>query len=1063
VSDIAYCCQSYRRQRFARRETELSMQTSNDSRLGTTVENYRLLSVLGAGSMSVVYLAQRTDDPRVLVAVKILRFQGISSPEDHAAFRMRFLREARAAGQLRNEYILPVLSSGDEGDLAYMVMPVIVGGTLATRLANQPQPVPLGEIARYLIQLASAIDYAHEQGIIHRDIKPSNILLDEHGHVYLTDFGIARLFDSGDNALTRESAPTLTRTGQVLGTPYYMAPEQIQARPAGPAADIYALGVVLYQMVTGQVPFHGDTPLAIALQHLQDAPSAPSLLRHELPAPLEAVILRAMAKNPAERYASATELSDAFQAGLADMGDPMATRAPAETWPFSTHFASSASTVAAPVATPLPHTSSLPDKLAGLTIDGYHIGAVIESDDLGTVFMATRDDSDSPVRMRFLGVPDLSPKQLASYLLQFEQQAHDLAALRHPNLAPVVAYGAHEGQPYLVTPDNQGVAISVELAQHGAAELSTIADFLDQVVAGLEAGRRRGFLHLSLTADRVFRQEDGRVIVTDVGVRGLLDMEDAEGEQSAPLASSDANTPEQLMGNPVGAYTDVYALGVLLYHMLTGREVFTGATRDDVAQQHLHSTMPPLRRWRSSLPTALDRVVSQAMAKEPERRYQTPRELAAAYHAAVAQTQQGVSAVGGTHSALHRSPTGVTPTVAATPATPPRAEQSALATLAAASSSAARSLARLAPAKAPWLKSRAVLSVIGVVLLVSIVGSILAWNNTHKAKSNPGPAVISSVATVTFFDNTTNGAYNTDALKIDVTSLSTLPTGHWYEAWLINDQGEKVLPLGKLIPQTGQNKGYTLAYNGSGSPGRPGANLLGLGNRIKITNETSDGQFPAGPTVMDGAFPPHAFIHIQHLLFAFPTTPQQQGLLVGMIQQMNLLYQQANVLQQWISLHYPKSTLCASQSVIDIIEGKSGAHYQPMGSQCNVGQQWPAGDGFGLLGSGGYLAGVADHAALAASADDATPHIRMHSQHVQIAVTNITGWLQTVDQDAIRVLAGNGDASTSSEIVHLSKIALTGQDIDGDESIDPVKGEAGADLAYTHGQLLAALTLSLGQ
>jgi hypothetical protein len=209
---------------------------------------------------------------------------------------------------------------------------------------------------------------------------------------------------------------------------------------------------------------------------------------------------------------------------------------------------------------------------------------------------------------------------------------------------------------------------------------------------------------------------------------------------------------------------------------------------------------------------------------------------------------------------------------------------------------------------------------------------------------------------------------------------------------------------------------------------------------------------------MEGAFPPHAFVHIQHLLVAFPTTPQQQGLLVGMIRQMNLLYQQANVLQQWISLRYPKSTQCAAQSIIDIIEGQSGADYKLPGPACDIVQPWPSGDTFGLLGANGYLAGVADHAALAASADDASPHIRLHSAHVQIAITNITGWLQTVNQDALKVLAGTGDANTSSEIVHLSKVALNGQDIDGDETIDPVKGEAGADLAYTHGQLLALLT-----
>ncbi|HEX8994437.1 MAG TPA: protein kinase [Ktedonobacterales bacterium] len=1056
------------------------MQKAGDSRLGATVENYRLLSVLGAGSMSMVYLAQRLDDPRVLVAIKVLHYSGSSPAEDQASFRMRFLREARAASQLRHENILPVLSSGEANGELYMVMPVIVGGTLTARLAHEPQPMPLGEIAHYLTQLASAIDYAHQQGIIHRDIKPANILLDEHGHIYLTDFGIARLFDSGENALTRESAPTLTRTGQVLGTPYYMAPEQIQARPVGPATDIYALGVVLYQMVTGQVPFHGDTPLAVALQHLQEAPHAPGLLRHELPPPLEAIILRALAKDPADRYATAAELANAFQAGLADITDPMATRPPTESWPFSTRFASG-STALSPTPTPVPSASEPPEQLIGATVDGYHLDSILETDELGAVFLAEREGSQQgsqeSARIRFLTLPsDPAPKRRASFLLRFEQQAHDLAALRHPNLAPVTGYGAYEGRPYLLTPDNQGVALSVELAQHGAEDISAIADWLDQVVAGLECAHRRGFLHLSLTADRIYRQDDGRVVVTDAGVRGMLDDGATSSESSRALAQPEATTPEQIAGQPVGPYTDVYALGGLLYQMLTGHVVFTGGSQADIAQQHLHSTIPPLRRWRPSLPPALDRVVSQAMAKEPERRFQTPHELAAAYHAAVARSRQEaafVMAPIASASAQRQSATGASDATDATSDAPHAIEPPTTATPrrtaaptrpiaqggADAPGVTTRSLGGFLPPNAPWRRYRTGFTALGVVLLVSIVASVLAWFNAHQNNNpGPGPVAANALASVRFYDNTTNGSFNTDALSMTVTSLPAAKSGHWYEAWLINDTSEHVLPLGKLVFHGGQNAAYTLTYGGSAGPGKPGVNLLGQGNRIRITYESQSGSLPAGPVMMEGVFPPGAFVHIGHLLVAYDDTPQHQGLLVGTMQQMTLLYQQANTLQQWIGLHYPKSTQCAAQSVIDIIEGKSGAHYQPLGPQCNVGQQWPSGDTYGLLGANGYLAGVADHAALAASAPDATEHIRMHSGHVQIAVKNMEGWLAIVDTDAQKVLAGTSDANTSGEIVSLTSIALHGHDIDADETIDPVPGEAGAELAYAHAQLLASLS-----
>ncbi len=283
--------------------------------LGRIIEDYQLVRVLGRGGMSVVLLGQRLNDPHAQVAIKVLKPSLSSMVDDYASFQARFMREAKTIDQLRQQHIVPVLSYGETEDLVYMVMPFIDGGTLASRLALQDGQVPFPEIVRYLNQLASALDFAHQHGIVHRDIKPSNVLLDRQDNVYLADFGIARLFDP-----TLASLPTgptsLTILGEMFGTPAYIAPERFLGNQAGPSADIYALGILLYLLVTGQVAFEAENLLVLGMKHVNEAPRSPRALRPELPEPAEAAMLQALAKQPADRFASAGALAQAFEAGL---------------------------------------------------------------------------------------------------------------------------------------------------------------------------------------------------------------------------------------------------------------------------------------------------------------------------------------------------------------------------------------------------------------------------------------------------------------------------------------------------------------------------------------------------------------------------------------------------------------------------------------------------------------------------------------------------------------------------------------------------------------------------
>ncbi|MEO8971471.1 MAG: protein kinase [Ktedonobacteraceae bacterium] len=263
---------------------------------GTSLGRYHLLQRLGRGGMSEVYLAHDELMNRD-VALKV-----VSSM--HADYIERFHREAEAIGRLNHDHILPAYDYGEQEPWHYLVMPHIEYGTLRDRLSRGP--MPFDEVDELFSQIASGLQFAHDQGIIHRDIKPSNILLRDDHYIYIADFGLAKSLEGGD---------TVTLAGSLLGTPEYMAPELADG-PATTSSDIYASGILLYQMVTGQVPFSGDTPIAVYFKQLRDEPPLPSALNPEIPPSIERVILRALDKDPRRRYRTAEAVAHAFHKAL---------------------------------------------------------------------------------------------------------------------------------------------------------------------------------------------------------------------------------------------------------------------------------------------------------------------------------------------------------------------------------------------------------------------------------------------------------------------------------------------------------------------------------------------------------------------------------------------------------------------------------------------------------------------------------------------------------------------------------------------------------------------------
>ena len=261
-------------------------------------DRYRLEEEIGRGGMAIVYRARDVRHERD-VALKVLL------PEVAAAVGPdRFLREVELAAGLTHPSILPVFDSGQVDDLLYYVMPYVDGETVQDRI-DRDGPLPLPEALEIVREVADGLDFAHRQGVVHRDVKPGNVLLTE-GHSYIADFGVAL-------PIGPEAEEHLTRTGLAIGTPAYMSPEQASGeRTIDGRSDVYSLGCVLYEMLSGSLPFEGPTPQSILVRRLTEDPAPIRTLRRDVPPNIEQTLARAMARDPEERFATAADFRDAL-------------------------------------------------------------------------------------------------------------------------------------------------------------------------------------------------------------------------------------------------------------------------------------------------------------------------------------------------------------------------------------------------------------------------------------------------------------------------------------------------------------------------------------------------------------------------------------------------------------------------------------------------------------------------------------------------------------------------------------------------------------------------------
>ena len=348
------------------------------------IGDFELQEEVGRGGMGVVYRAQQKSLGRE-VAVKLLPSELAAQPN----VAERFGAEAQRMARLAHPNIAQVYVVGEEGGVRFFAMEYLSGRSLQERLYSGPLPIDHAVSIGYYV--AQALDYAHRSGIVHRDIKPANIMFDGTGRVVVTDFGIAKAADE----------VRLTATGTTLGTPEYMAPEQARGNPIDGRADLYALGIVLYEMVCGRPPFTADTPIGTVMKHLNESPAWPRTFCPNVPEWLEAIILKALAKEPADRFASASEMAEALRG--AGLTQPIPLPSPVAAQPVASPTAYAGAAVPPTVVMPPPRsTSPAPWIIAAVVLFALiGIGALV-----GAVFV------DSQRGQRHGGPPSQPPEEM---------------------------------------------------------------------------------------------------------------------------------------------------------------------------------------------------------------------------------------------------------------------------------------------------------------------------------------------------------------------------------------------------------------------------------------------------------------------------------------------------------------------------------------------------------------------------------------------------------------------------------------------------------------------------
>jgi serine/threonine protein kinase len=628
---------------------------------------------------------------------------------------------------------------------------------------------------------------------------------------------------------------------------------------------------------------------------------------------------------------------------------------------------------------------------------------------------------------------------------RFQREARTIAFLRHPNIVQVYDFDSFEGHPYIIMEYVPGLSLSAYMrALHGQnqqMDLQEISRLLTALAGALQYAHERGVIHRDVKPGNILLTspsspveagkplpDDVQPVLTDFGLVRFLN----SSQQSAAgqIAGTPAYmSPEQARGDPVDPRSDIYSLGIVLYELLAGRIPFEADSTMGVLLKHMNEPPPPI----AGLPKGLQKIIDRVLAKQPAERFQTPNELASAFQAAVESRTEA-------------------PTVPlrnmASPLTPPTNPAIGKQTW-------------------NWLSASAL---VGAIVLVVGFLTLRSFISSTKSSNPPSayPTMDMSAAGTTAVPGSTSeqpsavfrfqdGSARVDEVTLSASDMPMPPKGMQYEAWLVDESGEGLRSLGYLTLDE-KGKGTLIFIDPQGR------NLLAVYNKMEITVEPNPDPSPnpAGQVAYDYTLPPGGLLHVRHLLVSFPKAPNGAALVDGLSKDASLVDESAQHMLAAYQSGDQTATRLEAEAILNLLVGSQSEDHKDWDSD---GKITDPGDGYGLLLNGdnsGYIQATYSHADFAVTAEDATANMKLHGEHVKISVKNLEQWTPQLRDLMKQILAspiGPDSGPAIRQAVALSDNLLKGTDLNGNEKIEPIPGEGGAQTAYQHAYYMADMVI----